>query len=137
MRITPNNITRLESNQIFVYGSNLAGIHGAGAAKTAYKKFGATWGRMHGLDNNTYGIPTKDAKLNVLSLDRIQLYVRNFIEDTKNYPEKIFLVTAIGTGLAGYKAEEIAPLFEQARDLKNVFLPEEFWEVLNEKEKLQ
>lgn len=134
MKITPENITRLESNQIFVYGSNLAGIHGAGAAKTAYKKFGATWGRMHGLDNNTYGIPTKDAKLNVLPLERIQLYVCNFIEDCKVHVDKQFLVTAIGTGLAGYKAAEIAPLFEQARDLKNIHLPEEFWEILNEKE---
>lgn len=125
---------RLNTNEIIVYDSNSKGIPDADHDAKFFKKFQITFGRSHGLDNNTYGIPTKDANFKVLPIERIQKYVRNFIEDTKVYPEKIFLVTAIGTGLAGYKAAEIAPLFEGTRDLKNVFLPEEFWEILNEKE---
>ncbi len=130
MRLADDNIIRLKKNQIFVYGSNLAGIHGKGAAFTAYKKFGATRGRCHGLDNNSYGIPTKDEKLNVLPLERIKKYVLNFIWDASNYPELEFMVTAVGTGLSGYKPIDIAPMFRTAMELENVFLPKEFWDVL-------
>lgn len=131
MRITEENITRLNKNEVFVYGSNLAGRHGKGAAAVAHKKFGATWGRMHGMDNNSYGIPTKDESLRVLPLERIKKYVDNFIEDSIIHEDYTFYVTAIGTGLAGYSAEDIAPLFERAKPLKNIHLPQEFWEVLN------
>lgn len=112
-----------------MFGSNAAGRHGAGAAKTALK-FGATAGRCHGLDNQTYGIPTKDENLKVLPLERIQKYVNNFIFDAGNYPEMTFLVTAIGTGLAGYTVEQIAPMFKDAIDVPNIHLPESFWKVL-------
>lgn len=128
-RITSEYINRLSINQIFVFGSNAAGRHGAGAAKTALK-FGATVGRCHGLDNQTYGIPTKDENLKVLPLERIQKYVNNFIFDAGNYPEMTFLVTAIGTGLAGYTVEQIAPMFKDAIDVPNIHLPESFWKVL-------
>lgn len=129
-RITPEQIDRLTDSQLFVYGSNIAGKHGAGAAKYAHKKFGASWGRCHGFDNQSYGIPTKDAQLNVLPLERIAKYVQNMIDDARNYPEKTFLVTKIGCGLAGYKPEQIAPLFKDAIDVENVHLPQEFWDVL-------
>lgn len=128
-RTTPDNITRLLTSEVFVFGSNIAGIHEAAAAKTALK-FGATMGRCHGIDNQTYGIPTKDEKLNVLSLERIAKYVNNFIFDAANYPEQTFLVTKIGCGLAGYAPEQIAPLFKDAIDVPNIHLPEEFWKVL-------
>lgn len=128
-RTTPENITRLSLSEVFVFGSNMAGRHGAGAAKAALK-FGATMGRCHGLDNQTYGIPTKDGNLNVLPLERIAKYVNNFISDAANYPEQTFLVTKIGCGLAGYAPEQIAPLFKDAIDVPNIHLPEEFWKVL-------
>lgn len=128
-RTTPDNITRLLTSEVFVFGSNIAGIHEAAAAKTALK-FGATMGRCHGIDNQTYGIPTKDEKLNVLSLERIAKYVNNFIFDAANYPEQTFLVTKIGCGLAGYAPEQIAPLFKDAIDVPNIHLPEEFWKML-------
>lgn len=119
-------ITKLKKNQVFVFGSNLKGIHGKGAALDAYKKFGATWGRCHGLDGNTYGIPTKDENFQPLSIERIRKYVDNFIEDATNYPEMEFLVTEIGCGLAGYTPRDIAPLFEKAKNIKNIILPENF-----------
>lgn len=131
IRVTPENVTKLKKSEIFVYGSNLAGIHGKGAALIAYKKFGATRGRCHGLDNNSYGIPTKDEKIQTLPLERIEKYVNNFLWDAENYPDLTFYVTAIGTGLAGYKVEEIAPMFKRALDIKNIFLPQEFITWLN------
>lgn len=128
-RITPDNINRLNTNEIFVYGSNLAGKHGKGAAKSAYRKFGATLGRCHGLDNQSYGIPTKDENLKVLPLDRIAKYIKNFLWDASYLPYT-FYVTKIGTGLAGYSNEEIAPLFSGAEKMENVYLPQEFLEII-------
>lgn len=128
-RITEEDIIKLQKNEVFVFGSNLAGIHGKGAALQA-KKFGATYRRSHGLDGNVYGIPTKDQNLKILQLDRIQKYIDNFIFDASNYTEKIFLVTKIGCGLAGYTPEQIAPLFKEAITIENIHLPEEFWAVL-------
>jgi len=130
-RITPEKIQKLKKDEIFVYGSNLSGIHGAGAALDAYKKFGATRGRCHGLDNHSYGIPTKDENLNTLPLERIKRYVDNFIWDAQNYPTLTFYVTAIGTGLAGYSANQIAPFFKPALSIQNIYLPQEFLLCLN------
>ena len=129
-RITPEQIDRLRENELFVCGTNVAGKHKKGAAYTAYKRFGATPGRCHGIDNSCYGIPTKDAALKVLPLGRIAKYVQNMIDDAVNYPEKIFLVTKIGCGLAGYTPADIAPLFEDAVDVENIHLPQEFWDIL-------
>lgn len=128
-RITPSYINRLAANQIFVFGSNLACRHGSGAALMA-NRFGASRNRCHGLDGSVYGIPTKDERLEVLPIDRIRTYIGNFISDASNYPNMIFLVTRIGCGLAGYSDEQIAPLFVDAIDVENIFLPEEFWKVL-------
>lgn len=137
MRISPEYITKLPPKGIFVYGSNVAGRHGKGAALIAHKKFGATYGRCHGMDNSSYGIPTKDSNLSVLSLERIKKYVDNFIIDTKTNPDYTFYVTAIGTGLAGYTPEQIAPLFSECIELQNVYLPLQFYQIICENGLLQ
>lgn len=130
-RTSRPNIKSLPNGHIFVFGSNMKGIHGAGAALTARKKFGATIGRMHGMDNNSYGIPTKDENLITLPIYRIKKYVENFLFDASLYPDNTFHVTEIGCGLAGYTPDKIAPLFEGARIMKNILLPKSFWEILN------
>jgi hypothetical protein len=129
-RISSDRIDSLKENEIFVFGSNLAGKHGKGAAKTALK-WGAKWGQAKGLQGRTYGIPTKDASVKrVLSVIEIERFVNEFIEFARKSPEKIFLVTEIGCGLAGYKPKEIAPLFMEASEVFNIYLPRRFWRVL-------
>jgi hypothetical protein len=130
MKFTPENITHLEPNQIFTYGANAAGIHGAGAAKLALK-----WGAKmyeYGLNGQTYGIPTKDRQIYTLPLDKIQLHVNVFLAFAFSHQEHEFLVTAIGTGLAGYHAKDIAPLFKIIKTgaFENVILPEEFYKYI-------
>jgi len=126
-RIAANNITKLEKNQIFVFGSNLSGRHGKGAAKTALG-WGAKWGQAEGLQGRTYGIPTKNASITkTLDLISIGKFVDNFIEFAKNNPELTFLVTEVGTGLAGLKYKDVGPLFKKAKYVNNIFLPEKFW----------
>ena len=127
MRIASNHITTLRPNEIFVFGSNLAGMHGGGAARLAYQKFGAIWGQGVGLQGQSYGIPTMQG-----GVDTIKPYVDEFIEFAKTHPQLKFLVTEIGCGIAGFSVEEIAPLFEQAIDVENIYLPERFWLVLNQ-----
>ena len=109
---------------IFVFGSNLAGRHGAGAALHARKHHGAVYGCGQGRTGNAYAIPTKDEKLRTLPLDRIQSYVSMFIEYARMTPQSKFQVTAIGTGLAGYRHEDIAPMFKDAPC--NCQLPDEW-----------
>lgn len=127
MRIASNHITTLQPNEIFVFGSNLSGMHGGGAARLAYQKFGAIWGQGVGLQGQSYGIPTMQG-----GVDTIKPYVDEFIEFAKTHPQLKFLVTEIGCGIAGFSVEEIAPLFEQAIDVENIYLPERFWLVLNQ-----
>ena len=127
MKYTPENITHLEPNQIFVYGANSAGIHGAGAAKLALK-----WGAKmyeYGLNGQTYGIPTKDRQIYTLPLDKIQLHVNFFLSFAFSHQEYEFLVTKIGCGLALYEPKDIAPLFKIIKTgvFENVILPEEFY----------
>lgn len=130
MRITPENITKLQDNEIFVFGSNESGRHGKGAAKTALG-FGAKWGQGTGIQGNTYGIPTKDSNVRqTLSLPKIQYHIDNFIKFAENNPEFIFLVTEIGCGLAGLKPKEVAPLFQDAKDIENIHFPERFWKYI-------
>ena len=121
-RITPRFINRLADGEIFVFGSNLAGHHGGGAAWIAMKKFGAIWGQGVGLQGNSYGIPTMQG-----GVETIQPYVKEFIEFALQHPELRFLVTRIGCGIAGFTDDEIAPLFEKAIPVVNITLPEEFW----------
>lgn len=129
-RITPIVIKSLADNEVFVFGSNEAGRHGLGAAKTAMN-FGAKYGKAKGIQGNTYAIPTKDKTIkNSLTLVRIKKYVDEFIIYAKENPNKTFLVTPIGCGLAGYNEKDIAPLFKEAIDVDNIYLPSGFWKLL-------
>ena len=122
-RFIPARITSLAENEIFVFGSNLAGAHGGGAAWVAHKCFGAVWGKGVGLYGRTYAIPTMQG-----GVETIRPYVDDFIEFAKAHPQLVFLVTRIGCGIAGFREWEIAPLFQAALDVENVILPEEFVE---------
>lgn len=125
MRTTPDYITELAPGEIFVFGSNLAGMHGGGAARLAYQKFGAVWGKGVGLHGRSYAIPTMHG-----GVERIAPYVDEFIVFARNHPDLTFLVTEIGCGIAGFTPEEIAPLFSRARDVENIHLPARFLELL-------
>jgi hypothetical protein len=126
MKYSPTNVTSLEPNQIFVFGSNLAGRHGKGAAKQAVK-WGAKYGVGSGRMGQTYGIPTKDRRLSILSLQSIEGYILEFIKYARENPNMEFLVTKIGCGLALYRPEDIAPLFLSNKPPDNVILPKEFY----------
>lgn len=123
-RITPKWITSLRFDEVFVFGSNLQGLHAGGAAKLAMQ-WGAVWGKGVGLQGQTYAIPTMQG-----GIDTIRPYVDEFISLAKQHPNKTFLVTEIGCGIAGFTVEQIAPLFKKAVDVENIYLPERFWTVL-------
>lgn len=130
-RTTPENIKNLKENEIFVFGSNLAGRHGKGAAKTALG-WGAKYGQASGIQGKTYGIPTKDASIRrTLSIEKIKPFVDDFIEWAKYHSGNIFYVTEIGCGLAGLKPKEVAPLFKEAIGISNIHLPARFWHKIN------
>ena len=118
-RTTPKYITELRPDEIFVFGSNLGGMHGGGAAYAAYRKFGAIMGQGVGLQGQSYAIPTMQG-----GVETIKPYVDEFIEFAKGHPELTFLVTRIGCGIAGFRDEEISPLFEKAHNVENIVLPE-------------
>ena len=122
---TPERITELRPNEIFVFGSNLAGAHGGGAARLAYNRFGAIMGQGVGLQGQCYAIPTMQG-----GVETIKPYVDEFIEFARQHPEYQFLVTQIGCGIAGFIPMEIAPLFEDALDVENIILPKAFVEVI-------
>ena len=124
-RISPRWINSLEENEIFVFGSNLQGMHGGGAARVAHEKFGAVWGEGIGLQGQSYAIPTMHG-----GVDVIAPYVNDFIAFAKEHPELKFLVTEIGCGIAGFRISEMAPLFKEALKMENIYLPERFIEVL-------
>lgn len=124
-RITPRWIDSLKENEIFVFGSNLAGMHGGGAARIARLHFGAVMGQGVGLQGQSYAIPTMQG-----GVETIRPYVEEFIIFAHQHPELHFLVTPIGCGIAGFEAEDIAPLFKSAKEMKNISLPESFWEVI-------
>ena len=126
---TPERISVLKENEIFVFGSNLAGSHGGGAARLAYNRFGAIWGQGVGLQGQSYAIPTMHG-----GVDVIKPYVDEFILFAKKHPEYKFLVTRIGCGIAAFTPDEIAPLFKDALDVENVILPKDFVEVLSNTE---
>lgn len=124
-RVTPEWIDTLEENEIFVFGSNLAGMHGGGAARLAFLKFGAVMGKGVGLQGQSYAIPTMQG-----GVDTIRPYVDEFTAFAETRPMLRFLVTPIGCGIAGFEPEDIAPLFRRAADLANVSLPRSFWDCL-------
>lgn len=126
MKTTPENITALEPNQIFVFGSNYAGRHGKGAAKLARQKFGAVDGRGTGLMGRSYGIATEGHRLEVLPLQEIGNQIDGLLEFARTRPELEFLVTKIGCGLAGYSPEEMRGCFAGKRVPDNITLPAEF-----------
>ena len=126
-KITPVRITKLEPNEIFVFGANEAGRHGKGAALLAKQKFGALQGNGVGLCGQSYAIPTKDWDIKTLPLTAIAGYVEDFLFYASEHPELEFLTTMIGCGLAGYTPEQIAPLFFEHEIPNNVSLPNEFW----------
>lgn len=124
-RVTPSWIDDLQENQVFVFGSNLAGMHGGGAARVARLRFGAVMGNGVGMQGRSYAIPTMQG-----GTETIRPYVNDFIAYAKEHPELTFLVTPIGCGIAGFEPEDIAPLFEEASNVENIWLPKSFWEVL-------
>lgn len=124
---TPNFIKSLKPDEIFVFGSNLAGAHGSGAARIAVENFGAIWGQGVGLQGQCYAIPTMQG-----GIETIKPYVDEFIDFAKQHKELFFYVTRIGCGIAGFKDKEIAPLFKDAKALENVALPESFVLILKE-----
>ena len=121
-RVTPEFITSLKKNEVFVFGSNLAGAHGGGAARIAAERFGAIMGQGVGLQGQSYAIPTMQGGVNT-----ILPYVEEFIAFAKQHPELTFLVTKIGCGIAGFTPREIAPLFAGAVNVENIHLPQDFW----------
>ena len=122
--VASDRIASLGENEIFVFGSNSQGSHGGGAAWYAHKNFGAEWGVGEGLTGRTYALPTMEGPTS------LKHAVDNFIACAKQHPELTFLVTAVGCGIAGYRPNEVAPLFREATSLENVYLPEVFWKAL-------
>lgn len=126
---TPEDVITLKENEIFVFGSNESGIHGAGAAHLA-KQWGAKSGVGFGLEGQTFAIPTKDFHIRTLPIEKIKKYVDVFFDVALQKGDLKFLVTEIGCGRAGYEPRHIAPLFKECAKLPNIWLPERFWEVL-------
>lgn len=125
LRVTPEYITSLKENEIFVFGSNLAGMHGGGAARMAHRLFGAEMGVGVGRTGQCYAIPTMQG-----GVETIRPYVDEFIEYAKQHPELLFRVTRIGCGIAGFTNEEIAPLFKAACEIENISLPNGWREIM-------
>lgn len=121
MEYTPDNITSLDRDEVFVFGSNLAGIHAGGAARVALERFGAVMGQGVGMQGQSYAIPTMQG-----GVDTIKPYVDDFIKLAREWDQTTFYVTRIGCGIAGFKDSEIAPLFAEAMKLYNVRLPKSF-----------
>ena len=122
---TPEMISELKENEIFVFGSNLGGFHAGGAARAAVNRFGAVWGQGVGLQGRSYAIPTMQG-----GVETIAPYVDEFIGFAREHGELQFLVTRIGCGIAGFRDAEIAPLFAAALDVENIILPREFVKAL-------
>jgi hypothetical protein len=130
-RVTPEMVTELEPNEIFVFGSNMQGQHIGGAAKFASDNLQAQWGVHNGWTSaDSYAIPTVDFE-DKIEIKDIEGYVAEFIEVAKSTKDLDYLVTPIGCGIAGFTEQEVAPMFKGAVNLKNVSLPESFWNILN------
>ena len=123
--ISPDSIRHLKDTEVFVFGSNIHGMHGGGAARFAYEHFGAEWSVGEGLTGQCYALPTMEGT------DSFHQAVVRFTQCVKENPSLTFLVTAVGCGIAGYSEEQVAPWFAEASQLENVYLPESFWQVLD------
>jgi len=119
-RITPEKVTKLNENEIFVFGSNINGIHGGGAARFAYLHFGAKWGVGEGLAGQSYALPTMEGEAS------FKAAVIRFIQFARRHHELTFLVTPVGCGIAGYDPKVVAPWFAETRKMRNVYLPQCF-----------
>jgi hypothetical protein len=128
---TQENIKSLKPGEIFVFGSNLSGIHGSGSAKMAYTKFGAKYGVGIGMTGQAYALPTKDKNINTLPLSHIKKYVDDLLTFVLNHPSNHFIITRVGCGKAGYSDKDIGPLFKKFIGLTNVSLPKSFVNVKN------
>lgn len=117
-------------SDVFVFGSNLLGIHGKGAAKDALLYHGAIYGKGAGRQGKSYAIPTKATPYEPLPLEAIEVFVKEFLNHASEYYEESFFVTAVGCGLAGYKPEQIAPMFKDSPE--NVNLPKVFLDILKD-----
>lgn len=115
-------------SRVFVFGSNLAGLHYGGSARHAHDNLGAEWGVGIGPTGSCYAIPTLDGNFGKLPLSEINQHVSDFLEYATNHQELVFDVVAIGCGIAGFKPSEIAPMFNGAPN--NVNLPDEFKEAI-------
>ena len=127
-RITDSLVVSLKPNEVFVFGSNLGGFHGGGAARAAYNKFGAVWGQGVGMQGQSYAIPTMQG-----GVETVAPYVDEFIEYAKQHPELLFRVTRIGCGIAGFTNEEMAPLFKAACEMDNISFPNGWREIIHKK----
>jgi hypothetical protein len=116
-----------QPNAVFVFGSNRKGIHGAGAARAAHQNYGAKWGQGEGSQGRSYALPTMSGIGQVLTLDDIREHVSRFLSYAEQQLDRVFVLTRVGCGIAGYSDEEIAPLFADAPS--NVVRPDE-WEAL-------
>lgn len=124
-RITSELVTSLNENEIFVFGSNIHGVHNGGASAYALQNFGAVNGQAEGLQGQSYAIPTDGVNINELYLG-----IRRFHDFAQAHPELTFYVTRIGCGIAGWSVFRVAPMFADCANLDNVKLPKEFWEYL-------
>lgn len=131
-KFTPEKIEILGHNEVFVFGSNLHGNHAGGAARVAREKFGAVPGQGVGLQGQSYAIPTMQG-----GVETIKPYVDEFIKFAEENYGKTFYVTRIGCGIAGFRDEDIAPLFEDAVFAENIVLPESFVNVILDNGKKQ
>lgn len=141
-KVTPEMINSLKPNEIFVFGSNLKGLHAGGAARFALDRFGAEWGNGVGMQGQSYAIPTLSnpggIKSNMLPISVIGKYVNEFLQFANEHKDLVFLVTPIGCGIAGFTPEDIAPLFRDAMQMNNVTLPQSFIDILEpDKENLE
>lgn len=127
-RVTPDNITELKADEIFVFGSNAQGMHSSGASELAMKKFGAIWGQGEGAQGRCYAIPTTEGPGYMAEA------VSRFAAYAGKHPEQRFLVTRVGCGFAGYSAGQVAPMFKACIKLENVSLPADFWQALGLKQ---
>ncbi len=123
-RITPRHISKLNSNEVFVFGSNANGMHGGGAARAAVTHFGAVWGQGHGMQGQSYAINSMSG------IEPLKRDIADFEAFARQHPELRFFVTRIGCGIAGYKASDMAPLFRGCMEMTNVTLPDDFWDIL-------
>ena len=119
-RVASDRIAELGEGEVFVFGSNIQGMHGGGAAWYANQRFGAEWGVGEGLTGRCYALPTMEGTAS------LQKAVEKFVACARQHKELTFLVTAVGCGIAGYTPAEVAPLFAEAVQLENVYLPQVF-----------